>query len=697
MKRLKIKHVHTTGSTPPNVLEYGEIGITHNDFSVIDDVKNKRITCGPRIYTLTNVEDNKNKLIQYVSSEEIDRRLSGLSENHASTSEYGPVKLISGDTYDFMKNLSIPTTLRRQFFIKPRVINGQKNASGESVYDYTEYFMTASPNIITAQTEEIIIKLTDSNNSNYIYISDAEIVCERLGGIFPEIIFTQKINNGTYQTYPFSITDDSCPYKFTLKSGNTILNEIVVESLLNPDIKAGTYFFLSNNNMVVPVEENYGVIKDTSAQTKINVYKNGERVQKYNIKIFNTVNGLISSTTVDEAEDDIFSYDVSIKNEDNIFYPEQYNFTFLVEIDGTQSIKSWATSVLHNHDTVYVEKDVFDSDITSAMTEIKETILTRFGDFAKDVDVNAWTLNTIHSNLNDILSQDILDKFKFTIDAKDFNVDENSKDVLGIKKEPTDYASSTDPNKPINPFNIPFSAYTKTTINHIRNKNKDFKFKINDNTQTEFTDEFNNIRDLPLNTGHIVGEYVNILTADVEGIEFKMLDDNDNLIEEFPEFIIAGKEYNIDVTLLSGYSITELDANAGFKLKTVTKNDETGNEIYHCTLTTDNNVKITASCTRKSDNKKITDEKLTNKKFKNYYYQTYKYDYKPATQNENGAVRMFGKITYDDNTSVKQPFCANHVHKHKDYFHINRDNYDEENPYIISATTGFELINCGSY
>ena len=72
MNRLKIKHIHTTGSTPPNDLIYGEIGITHGDFSVIDDVKNERITCGPRIYTLTNVEDNKGKLIQYVSSEEID-------------------------------------------------------------------------------------------------------------------------------------------------------------------------------------------------------------------------------------------------------------------------------------------------------------------------------------------------------------------------------------------------------------------------------------------------------------------------------------------------------------------------------------------------------------------------------------------------------------------------------------------------
>lgn len=699
MKRLKIKQVHTTGYTAPNDLILGEIGITHSDFSVIDDVKNERITCGPRIYTLTNDEDKKSKLIQYVSSEEIDRRLSGLSKNHASTSEYGPVNLFSGDTNDFMKNLPFSPWLERQFFIKPRVINGQKDENGQYVYDYKEYFMTASPSIITGQTNQIIINLTDSNNNNYINISNGEIVCERLGGIFPEKIETKKTNNGTIQIYQFPITDDSCPYKFTLKSGNSILNEIVVESLLNPVISAGTYFFLSNNNMVVPVEENYGVIKDTSAQTQINVYKNGERVKNYNIKIINTVNGLITSTKVNEDEDGIFSYDVLIKDEDNIYYPEQHNLTFSVQNDEIKSVKSWATSVSHNHDTAYVKKDVDGSDITSAMTEIQEFISNRFGKFSEGVNVSMWTLNTIHSNINDILSQDILDDFKFTIHTKDFEVDESSKDVLEINKFNTDQPNNPNPNTPTNPLAIPFSAYTKTTIRHIRNKNEGFKFKINDNTQTEFTDEFNNIDVLPLNTGHIVGEYVNILTPKVSGVTFEFVDENDNLLE-IPEFFLKEKQIRLKYTVQSGYSATLPKCEPQeTSIVGINEWEENGDKIYIIGITPFDNTKlfITATTIDASGNIiTIKDNKLKGKEFKNYYYKTYKYDYKPASKDEIGAVRMFEKPNYDDDI-VTQPFCANHVHKHKDYFYINRDNYDEENPYIISAITGFDLINCGSF
>ena len=164
---------------------------------------------------------------------------------------------------------------------------------------------------------------------------------------------------------------------------------------------------------------------------------------------------------------------------------------------------------------------------------------------------------------------------------------------------------------------------------------------------------------------------------------------------------MKGKFTRLKYTVQSGYSAT-LPKYEPQETGIVGVNEweENGDKIYIIGITPFDNTKIfiTATTIDASGNTTtIKDDKLKGKEFKNYYYKTYKYDYKPAAQNVIGAVRMFGKITYDDNTSVKQPFCANHVHKHKDYFHINRDNYNEENPYIISSTTDFDLINCGSY
>jgi hypothetical protein len=218
-------------------------------------------------------------------------------------------------------------------------------------------------------------------------------------------------------------------------------------------------------------------------------------------------------------------------------------------------------------------------------------------------------------------------------------------------------------------------------------------------TETEFTDEFNNIDVLPLNTGHIVGEYVNILTPKVSGVTFEFVDENDNLLE-IPEFFLKKKQIRLKYTVQSGYSATLPKCEPQeTSIVGINEWEENGDKIYIIGITPFDNTKlfITATTIDASGNTiTIKDNKLKGKEFKNYYYKTYKYDYKPASKDEIGAVRMFEKPNYDDDI-VTQPFCANHVHKHKDYFYINRDNYDEENSYIISAITGFDLINCGSY
>jgi hypothetical protein len=199
--------------------------------------------------------------------------------------------------------------------------------------------------------------------------------------------------------------------------------------------------------------------------------------------------------------------------------------------------------------------------------------------------------------------------------------------------------------------------------------------------------------------GHLAGDYVNILIANVSGVTFEALDENDNPIE-IPEFVLKGKPIKYKYTVQPGYSgatrIFDPEDTPGVGLEYVV--DDNGNFVYEIgEFTPIDNTKIfiTATTIDASGNTiTIKDDKLKNKNFKNYYYKTIEYKFRKATRDKIGCVYMPSNNIYDNtNTPPPKPACANKYHKHSDYFYIDR-NENYESGYTI---TGINLINCGSY
>lgn len=680
-RKITLKELHTTGSTPPSELIYGEIGITHEKFNFVDEnkIKYEEIKCGPRIYTCVDDNLEKNEKITYITDWEIENTLSGLASQTANPSNYGFATLYSGDTDvicdNFINNGIISdTNVSTTFHIKP-----SKNIS-----DY--YQLSASTFIRDDSSSAVTINLahTGDSTSDKLYF-DIENLNDK---VFIEQKSAFNVLNKKY------VIDDkyiSKSLKFTLKKNddNTILDEIIIDSVFNPTIRGGLNIVSSNNCLVVPINDSGKTVSDIEYNFQIRVYRLGisvpfEITEIKNISSeftvnYNYIDRFLANITIIIPKDTYVhwgwhDFDIEIKAED---------------IDGNYNIYHKAvTSVYHNHDQRYV--DTTKTGYKNFINDVNETLVddeSAFNNFY-NVSEKPFSLADIVINItNEIpllyeeLGSHVVDKDDVELDSENTN--------LNLKKE----VINTDDIK---------EKGQKLTIRHIRNANNEYSYKVNgeENTivNTNSSNTFNNITTLPLDeNGHLVGEYVNILTANVSGVTFEALDENDNPIE-VPEFVLKGKPIKYKFTAQPGYSgatlILDPEDTPGVGIEYVV--DDNGNFVYEIgEITPINNTKIviTATTIDASGNTiTIKDDKLEDKEFKNYYYETREYKFRGATRDKIGCVYMPSDNIYD-NTKIPQPACANKYHKHFDYFYIDREkNY--ETGYTI---TGINLISCGSF
>lgn len=659
-KKLKIQHLHTTGVTSPNDLLYGEIAISHGEYYSNKEKKNY----GPRIYTRSDNVNEKN--IEYIPSWEIERTVTGRYNEIASTSNFGFVNIFSGETENIINQLgggSINSINEKtKIIIKP-----------EYGIDKTCKLITNINIVDNKKNEELFKDLVISFSRNDFYGDAVSIVCERINNIYPIVIAEKKINeiiakNGwSLKSEVFESDDEGkYPHKFTLKSGDTIYDELIIESFQSMSMNAGIYINLSNHCFVIPVDEYGCCLENFTAQTEITVYKFGQQVMEYKIS-FGQNDEFDPYTDVSGGT---FTYKKVFKKGESITWVWS-DIDVKIEVEGLLLNQKAVTSANHTHNKTYTK--ISTSELYT--NKLDENVNQKFANFSEGADLYSWNLANIQSNLSNEVPI-FINSLVNVLDKTGLTVDEVSKNILSIE----DKIVGTG-----------LTGYTELKVNHLREDNENFSFKINETDDYEFVNSFNNITRLPLTKGHILGNYFNILTSDISGITYR--------------YEIDGEEYSIlpDFIPYNQNVIIEIYANDNYKIKsasieydgfTNTRISEDFALFNIESLKGDAKIFVTATTTNElNETIEIVDNSLKNKNHKNYYYDKINYKYRKATEDRIGCVYIKNGNVSDKITNVNEKTCANNNHIHNDYFYINR-NEDYSTGYTLS---GIDFINCGTY